>query len=98
MAGRSRASGCRSGSSPRWSSPSPSGCVPIPSRSAGDAAYGDVMNMGEMYRTGRIGMIDMGRSLTDEQAAEKVPACPHWSIKDVYAHQAGVVADALAGR
>ena len=56
------------------------------------------MNMGEMYRTGRIGMIDMGRSLSDEQAAMRVPACPLWSIKDVYAHQAGVVADALAGR
>ena len=56
------------------------------------------MNMGEMYRAGRIAMIDLGRSLTDEQAAMTVPACPEWTIKDVYAHQAGVVADALAGR
>ena len=54
--------------------------------------------MGEMYRAGRIEMIAMGRSLTDEQAAMRVPACPEWTIKDVYAHQAGVVADALAGR
>ena len=56
------------------------------------------MNMGEMYRAGRIGMIELGRSLSDEQAAMPVPACPRWSIKDVYAHQAGVVDDALAGR
>jgi uncharacterized protein (TIGR03083 family) len=56
------------------------------------------MNMGEMYRAGRIGMIELGRSLTDAEAATKVAACPAWTIKDVYAHQAGVVADALAGR
>ena len=56
------------------------------------------MNMGEMYRAGRIGMIELGRSLSDDQAAMRVPACPLWSIKDVYAHQAGVVDDALAGR
>lgn len=56
------------------------------------------MNMGEMYRSGRIGMIEMGRSLTDDEAAMTVPGCPEWTIKDVYAHQAGLVADALAGR
>lgn len=56
------------------------------------------MNMGEMYRAGRTSMIELGRSLTDEEAAMIVPACPEWTIKDVYAHQAGVVADALAGR
>ena len=56
------------------------------------------MNMGEMYRAGRIGMIEMGRSLSDDEAALRVPACPLWSIKDVYAHQTGVVDDALAGR
>jgi uncharacterized protein (TIGR03083 family) len=54
--------------------------------------------MGEMYRAGRIGMIELGRSLRDDDAAISVPACPAWTIKDVYAHQAGVVADALAGR
>lgn len=56
------------------------------------------MNMGEMYRAGRVGMIAIGRSLSSDQAAMRVPACPGWTIKDVYAHQAGVVADALAGR
>ena len=56
------------------------------------------MNMGEMYRAGRIGMIELGRSLTDEQAAMRVPACPEWTLKDVYAHLTGVVDDATAGR
>jgi uncharacterized protein (TIGR03083 family) len=54
--------------------------------------------MGEMYREGRIGMIELGRSLTDDDASTMVPGCPQWTVKDVYAHQAGVVADALAGR
>ena len=56
------------------------------------------MNMGEMYRAGRIGLVEIGRSLSDEEAARQVPACPEWTIRQVYAHQAGVVADALAGR
>src|SRR5438105_4895509 len=56
------------------------------------------MNMAEMYRSGRIGMVELGRSLSDEEAAMTVPGCPEWTIKDVYAHRAGVVADALAGR
>ena len=56
------------------------------------------MNMGEMYRAGRIGMVEIGRSLSDEEAEGRVPACPEWTIREVYAHQAGVVADALAGR
>jgi uncharacterized protein (TIGR03083 family) len=43
-------------------------------------------------------MISLGRTLSDDEAAVVVPACPEWTIKDVYAHQAGVVADALAGR
>ena len=56
------------------------------------------MNVGAMLRDGRIGMIDIGRSLSDEQAAMGVPGCPEWTIRDVYAHQAGVVTDVLAGR
>lgn len=54
--------------------------------------------MGAMYRAGRAAMIELGRSLSEEDAATAVPACPRWTVKDVYAHQAGVVADALAGR
>jgi uncharacterized protein (TIGR03083 family) len=56
------------------------------------------MNFGDMVREGRIGMIAIGRSLSPDEAEVIVPGCPEWTIKDVYAHQAGVVADAIAGR
>ncbi len=56
------------------------------------------MDFAEMVRTGRTGMIELGRSLSADEAAMRVPGCPGWTIKDVYAHQAGVVADAIAGR
>lgn len=56
------------------------------------------MDFGEMMRVGRIGMIELGRSLTAEEAEMVVPGSPEWTIRQVYAHQAGVVADALAGR
>jgi uncharacterized protein (TIGR03083 family) len=36
--------------------------------------------------------------IADRDAAMPVPTCPGWSVHDVVAHLAGVVADALAGR
>jgi uncharacterized protein (TIGR03083 family) len=51
----------------------------------------------EMYRAGRARMLALGATLTDEQAATTVPGCPLWTVKDVYAHQAGVCADVLSG-
>lgn len=46
---------------------------------------------------GRIG--ELVRAAGDGKAkASVVPACPEWSVHDVVAHVAGVVADALAGR
>jgi uncharacterized protein (TIGR03083 family) len=56
------------------------------------------MDMGELYRDGRRSLVEIGRSLTDEDAAKRVPACPQWTVKDVYAHLAGVTDDAMAGR
>src|SRR4051812_2321093 len=84
--------GCRCGSPPRSLSPSRSACVLTHGRSE------DEMNLTEMLRAGRVGMIEIGRSLSDDEAETIVPGCPEWTIRQVYAHQAGVVADALAGR
>ena len=43
-------------------------------------------------------MVAVGRSLDGEQAELAVPACPEWTVREVFAHQAGVCADILAGR
>ncbi len=43
-------------------------------------------------------MTALGRDLTDEQAELAVPACPEWTVRQVFAHQAGVAADILGGR
>ena len=43
-------------------------------------------------------MSALGRDLTDDQAEQSVPACPEWTVRQVYAHQAGVAADILGGR
>jgi hypothetical protein len=43
-------------------------------------------------------MVALGRTLDDAQADRVVPACPDWTVRDAYAHQAGVSADILAGR
>jgi len=56
------------------------------------------MKFGEMVRAGRVEMIGIGRSLSADEAETIVPGCPEWTIRQVYAHQAGVVADVLAGR
>lgn len=49
------------------------------------------------YRQERADLLQLGRSLSDEQAAQITSACPAWSIKDVYAHLAGISTDILAG-
>ncbi len=43
-------------------------------------------------------MTALGRDLTDDQAELPVPACPQWTVRQVFAHQAGVAADILGGR
>ncbi len=40
----------------------------------------------------------LGRELTDAEAELVVPACPDWTVREVFAHQAGVAADILGGR
>jgi uncharacterized protein (TIGR03083 family) len=57
-----------------------------------------VGHIAELYFAGRHGLLDLAATLTDADAATKVPATPAWTVKDVYAHLAGTVADALGGR
>lgn len=43
-------------------------------------------------------MLALAAELTEDDASVKVPTCPEWTVKDVFAHQAGVPADLVAGR
>ena len=52
----------------------------------------------DLYRDSRLDLLELGRTLSEDQAATLSPACPAWTVKDLYAHQAGVAADVLAGR
>lgn len=49
------------------------------------------------YADLRSRCLELGRSLTEEQAALMSPCCPEWSIKDLFAHMAGVPVDILEG-
>lgn len=56
------------------------------------------MEFAELYRTGRARTVELGRTLAPEDVTRRVPGCPEWTVKDVYAHLAGVASDAIAGR
>jgi uncharacterized protein (TIGR03083 family) len=55
-------------------------------------------NKADMYRTVRERLLDLAGEIGDEEAERQVPACPSWTVREVYAHLAGVAVDALAGR
>ena len=42
-------------------------------------------------------VIDLVTSLTGEQAARRVPACPDWTVRDLLSHMVGLGADVVAG-
>jgi uncharacterized protein (TIGR03083 family) len=50
------------------------------------------------YRTARLRVTELVRSLDDEDLSRPVPACPGWTVHDVVAHVTGVADDALNGR
>lgn len=52
---------------------------------------------GEHYRVIRTRLTDLAAELTPEQADTAVPALPGWSVRDTYAHLAGISADFVAG-
>jgi uncharacterized protein (TIGR03083 family) len=43
-------------------------------------------------------MSELGHGLGTDEAALMAPSCPAWTVRQVFAHQAGVAADLLAGR
>ena len=49
------------------------------------------------YRSERGELLALGRSLDEATAATKTTACPAWSIKDVYAHLAGIATNIVEG-
>ena len=53
--------------------------------------------LAEQYRAGRDRLLEFGRGLVTEEATTLTTACPAWSVKDVYAHLAGISTDILAG-
>lgn len=52
---------------------------------------------GDAYAAARRRIAALARSLTDEQAARSVPACPEWSVRDLLAHLVGEVEDIVTG-
>ncbi len=56
------------------------------------------MTVTEVYRRTRLELLDLAAGLDDDQAKRRVPACPEWTVRDVYAHLTGVASDVLAGR
>lgn len=53
--------------------------------------------LADTYRRERSELLELGQTLTDEQAAVMTTACPQWSIKDVYAHLAGIATNIVEG-
>jgi len=49
------------------------------------------------YRQAREDLVALAPRLTNEDLRRVVPACPAWTVKDVYAHVTGVAADTVAG-
>ncbi|NJC73156.1 hypothetical protein HC031_26055 [Planosporangium thailandense] len=52
----------------------------------------------EVYARSRRRLLDLAAGLDEVTAARDLPALPGWSVKDAYAHLAGVCADVLDGR
>ena len=61
------------------------------------AVIGTPDELAGAYVALRARCLELGRSLTDDQAASMSPCCPAWSVKDLYAHMSGVASDILSG-
>ncbi len=42
-------------------------------------------------------VIELVGPLTDEQAQRRVPACPDWTVRDLFSHMVGLGSDVVAG-
>ena len=57
----------------------------------------DNLQLLDAYRDVRTRCMDIGRSLTPEQAAVVSPCCPDGTVKDLFAHMVGVAVDMIEG-
>ncbi len=71
----------------------------VPARHDGEvtAQYPRGMETAEAYGIVRARLIELAAHLDDEQAATMVPALPAWTVRDTYAHLAGLSAEVAAG-
>ncbi|MFD0633984.1 maleylpyruvate isomerase N-terminal domain-containing protein [Catenulispora yoronensis] len=53
---------------------------------------------GQHYGVIRAELTELADTLSEEQIATPVPALPGWSVRDTYAHLAGVAADIVRGQ
>ncbi len=49
------------------------------------------------YREGRERLLALAADLSESDGGITTTACPEWSVKDVYAHLAGIATDIVAG-
>jgi uncharacterized protein (TIGR03083 family) len=56
-----------------------------------------VTEVRDRYREARERITQFVSSLDEAQLAQRVPACPEWTVHDVVAHLVGVTDDALSG-
>jgi uncharacterized protein (TIGR03083 family) len=55
------------------------------------------MDLGDHYAETRARLLELGASLSDDDAATRLLTCPEWTVKDAFAHVTGVCADVLDG-
>jgi uncharacterized protein (TIGR03083 family) len=55
-------------------------------------------DLAQLYRDTRERLTALVAGLDEQALATPVPACPGWQVRDVVAHLAAIVEDALAGR
>jgi uncharacterized protein (TIGR03083 family) len=57
-----------------------------------------VTELPDLYAAGLERHLALGRELTEADGDVVTPACPRWTVRDVYAHLAGGASDVLTGR
>ena len=55
-------------------------------------------HFGSAYRETRERVTELITSLSDEEVERMVPACPEWSVKDLFGHLAAIATDVVEGR
>lgn len=54
--------------------------------------------LAEEYRNARVRMQRLAASMDEATIQRAVPACPAWTVRDLFAHVTGIAADLSAGR